>query len=332
LLERSHYPAGRVGETLSPEAVRWLAWLGLLDTVWTIRPVPSPGVVAVWDTGDLVETDFIFAARGPGWHVDRARFNAVLADAAAAAGVQVVRGARTRDCLPSGIGWGVTADLKGQRVEFTTRWVLDATGRSSWLARRLGLRPALTDRLVGIVAWFDDLSGDDQRLYLEAVPGGWWYFAPLQQGRGVAVFLTDASLLAPRGAAGTWEFGLTGSQLIRERLSGRRPTTVRQVAAGTRWAGTVAGPGWLAIGDAALAHDPLSGSGICQALAAGWNAVEVVVAADAGNAKVVAEYQKAADEEFRRYAREWRAMYGRIMRWPSDPFWGRRMAAHDDSQ
>ncbi|WP_165065764.1 FAD-dependent monooxygenase [Paludisphaera rhizosphaerae] len=331
LLERSRYDLRRVGETLSPEAAGWLVRLGLGNAVPARHGLPSPGVVAAWDSDEPVETDFLFAARGHGWHVDRTRFDADLVDAAEAAGAQVFRGARPRDFRRAGHGWRVNVEIGGRGVELSARWLLDATGRAGWLTRRLGVKPDLTDPLIAVVARFDHAIGPDRRLLVEAVLGGWWYLAPLPDARGVAVFLTDADLLRPEGAVSAWKRGLSASRLIHERLGEGRPAEVRVVAAGTRWTGTVAGPGWLAIGDSTLAHDPLTGSGVGQALAAGWEGAAAVASTDDGDADAIPEYQRSAEAKFGEYIRQCRAMYRRAARWPTDPFWSRRLAAGDHS-
>ena len=100
-------------------------------------------------------------------------------------------GTKFRTCERHGDRWRGDFERDGRTESFTTRWVLDATGRAGWLVNRLGMRPVRSDPLVAHVARLEQLSGDDARLYLEAVPGGWWYFVPLPERCGVAVFLTD---------------------------------------------------------------------------------------------------------------------------------------------
>jgi FAD binding domain len=94
ILEQSHYESTRIGETLPPEVKRPLTALGLWERFLADGPVESPGIASAWGQAELYDNDFIVNPLGPGWHVDRLRFDAMLACAAEARGVEVLRGAR----------------------------------------------------------------------------------------------------------------------------------------------------------------------------------------------------------------------------------------------
>ena len=49
---------------------------------------------------ELYENHFIFNPYGRGWHLDRQRFDTMLAEAARLAGARICCGARVRSCLP----------------------------------------------------------------------------------------------------------------------------------------------------------------------------------------------------------------------------------------
>lgn len=328
VLERSRYADDRIGDTLPPDVAPWLARLGLTDVVRTTPGIESPGVLSLWGGTVVGETDFVFNPYGPGRHIDRTRLDAALADAAERTGATVVRGATLRACRAAPDGWTVTADRDGELIDWTGRWVIDATGRAAWFVRRQGVKPVAVDRLVGVVARVDGESGADRRLVLEAVPDGWWYYAPLPSGRAVATFLTDSDLL-PSGdqLRPFWDQQRTASRLVGARFAmSNGADRLRIVAASARWSGTVVGPGWLAAGDAAASPDPLSGSGISRALTSGWEAARSLMAARAGDAGAPAEYQRAAETEYRTYLRERARVYGRVTDWLDRPFWHRRMA------
>ena len=62
------------------------------------RPA-APGTVAVWGSETPYENDFIFNPYGNGWHIDRSRFDAMLARAAEEAGATVSLSARVISCF-----------------------------------------------------------------------------------------------------------------------------------------------------------------------------------------------------------------------------------------
>jgi flavin-dependent dehydrogenase len=326
VLERSRYAEDRVGDTLPPEAAPWLTGLEVAEAIRAVPSVESPGVLSLWGGAEPGETDFLFNLYGSGRHLDRARFDASLAVAAEQAGAAVVRGAALRASRQAGGGWVVTAAVDGRSVEFAGRWVIDATGRSAWFVRRQGVKTAAADRLVAVVARIERGLDPDDRLLLEAVPDGWWYQAPLPGGRAVVAFLTDSDLL-PKGdrLRPFWDRQRATSRLIGNRIrTADGHPRLQVLSAATRWAGTVAGTGWFAAGDAAVAHDPLSGSGVWRALASGWEAARAALSADSGDTDAVARYQRSAEARYRAYRVEQARAYGQVTDWPDRPFWRRR--------
>src|SRR3954453_14001940 len=97
LLERSDGSGNPVGECLAPSANALLHRLGLYDALFASGALPSHGNRSSWGgDGALLDRDFLREPLGHGWHLDRPRFNAILLDAAASAGVTVWRRAKVR--------------------------------------------------------------------------------------------------------------------------------------------------------------------------------------------------------------------------------------------
>jgi len=128
-----------------------------------------------------------------------------------------------------------------------------ATGRKAFIARKLGTRANVVDRLIAAVA-LSPHSGDAQWTLIEAAENGWWYSAPLPGARTVFAYMTDSDLWT----SARWEEFLKSAPLMSERGSviGARPP-VRVVSAATLLRQPVAGPNWMVVGDAAFAVDPL---------------------------------------------------------------------------
>ncbi|HEX2188120.1 MAG TPA: monooxygenase, partial [Longimicrobiaceae bacterium] len=105
LLEATRYEATRLGETLPPPARRLLEHLGAWDAFLAQGHGESHGTAAAWGAPTPRDNDFVFSARGVGWHLDRAAFDAMLAGRAEAAGAVVLRGARLAAAARSGREW-----------------------------------------------------------------------------------------------------------------------------------------------------------------------------------------------------------------------------------
>ena len=82
---------------------------------------------------------------------------------------------------------------------------------------------------------------------------------------------------------------------------------------------------WLAVGDAALAVDPISGSGVVRALQTAKAAAATVLSCLAGDESAIAAYEAERDRECTEYLFKRARYYGMERRWPNAPFWRRRL-------
>ncbi|MBW4718154.1 FAD-dependent oxidoreductase [Saccharothrix obliqua] len=318
LAEASRFDRPRLGETLSPFAVALLDDLALPRT-----GVPQWGFASAWGSAELAESSFVWSPFGGGEHVDRRAFDVALAGAACDAGARLVPGCPVTAAEPAGDGWRVAVGGRAVRA----RAVVDATGRAAAVARRLGARWVRLDRLVGVAAFFHEGVVDGGIGLLEAVPDGWWYTAPVPPERRAVTFITDVDLCRRHRyhETGTWRQALAGTRYVAAHATGppTGPLTLGSAASGAL-RGPAAPGRWLAVGDAALAVDPLSGSGIARALSTGYAGGEAMahwLAGDRGPA-VAHEARLACD--LHDYLRNRVDHYRREQRWPTSPFWVRR--------
>jgi flavin-dependent dehydrogenase len=230
--------------------------------------LPAYANASTWGSDELETADFVFNPLGHGWHLDRPAFDRALLDAVRGLGAHVAERRRS--------------------AEGEARFVIDATGRSSRIARSRGARRRRLDRLVAV--WRQGGARTGTVTTVTAERTGWSYTAP-----GISAFLTDADLLP--------------------RLPGQATD------ASTSSLDRVVGPGWAATGDAAVSFDPLSSQGVVTALVmgreAGRLAAGLVSAAD-----YAAEYGALLDE----HVALQREYYALETRWPDSPFWARRQA------
>ncbi|HEX7137006.1 MAG TPA: FAD-dependent monooxygenase [Vicinamibacterales bacterium] len=294
VFERSEYDTARIGETVPGRIVPLLAKLGVREAFDAENHAPAAATMSCWGSDEPFDRPSIFDPYGGGWHLDRRRFDAMLARAAENAGAVVLRGTPSR-------AHDAGADL-----------VVDATGRPAALARARGRRKIALDRLVGIVALGEGTL--DGRTVIEAARDGWWYSASLPGGRAVFAWMTDADLVS----GDAWRAALESAPLTQQRAEAFEPRSMRMVSAASHCLDAVCDDRWLAVGDAALALDPLSGQGICKALESSIAAASAIVAGR------LHEYARWHAEELRAYVLERVKHYGLEQRWPAAPFWNRR--------
>ncbi len=330
MLERRRHCEWRIGETLSPEAKPVLRRLGL-EREFDAQPhVPAYGIRSAWGSAALIDQDFIFNLHGPGWQLDRRAFDQMLCDRSAAAGVHLLRGNTVVTMRRERGAWNLQT-LDGP---LAANWVVDASGRHSRMARRLAVAHCSLDRLVAVycVLRVPRSRAPDARTVVESCADGWWYAAATPGDRLTIAFHTDADLL--RGQP--WRSPEWLSAKLRETSHirtlapipnsefDRLPALVS--ATSTRLLRSH-GEGWLAVGDASMAFDPLSGSGLLKALLSGERAAAAIMASDSAALEHFAAWNEARWREFVTARAD---HYEAETRWGDAPFWARRR--HDRVQ
>jgi len=230
--------------------------------------------------------------------------------------------------------WRVEIRAADRNLAARSRWIVDSTGRPAAFARRSGARLHRFDRLVALAV--PCLPAGDQGFdgfsLIESGEVGWWYGARLPGGKAVVSLMTDADLsssahlFSPAAFRQAWKATAEISRFAPPPSEAPRPVVF---AAGTQYIDRAIGPGWLALGDALMAFDPLSAAGITgameDALAAADTIVRLLEGPDQGTARELRRgYAARADTALRRYMGERHAIYGLERRWPGSPFWQRR--------
>ena len=323
IIEQTAYENFRVGETVPPEIRKLLAGLGVWEQFLASERLESYGIRSAWETPAARHHDFLYNPYGCGWHIDRARFDAMLASAAEHAGAELMVSARITAIHQDPDGaWRLEVAQEGKRRMLRGRWLVDATGRKTSIAGKLGCRATVVDHLIGVVA-LRPRSENAQWTLIEAVENGWWYSAPLPGARTVFAYMTDSDLWR----ASQWEELLKAASLTSDRASVIGTwSPVRVFSAASMLRRPVAGPNWIVVGDAAFAVDPLSGLGIYKTIEAGLRSAAVVARAIEGDLSGMVEYENWTVESFRSYLAVHHQFYSSVERWPGSSFWQRRMA------
>jgi flavin-dependent dehydrogenase len=312
-----------LGESLPSAARPLLERLGLLDEFLAGPHRPVVANRSCWGSPEPRDRPALLAPYGHGWHLERESFDAMLRAGAAGAGARFVSG-RVRSVRADSGRFELDV---GDRA-FLARGVVDATGRTAALARRLGATVRRVGRLVAVCSRSADPAngvGEDAVSLVEAAPDGWWYSAPLPGGPYVAQF---ATLPEHRRARRPLSERLDSAPLTRERVGRLAEEAPLAVGAHSALTQPCAGPGWVAVGDAAVAHDPLASAGLAMALRSAARAAEALAAwlAD-GDAGLLARYDAMQEAAFTSYLAERGRMYAQERRFGAAPFWAATSAS-----
>ena len=293
LVEKDTHPRFHIGESLLPLNLPLFDMLGVSEQIAQIG-MPKFGVefVSPWHRR-AVQLDFKDAwdkRLSHSFQVRRSEFDHVLLRNAAANGVQIVEGCRINSVEFPQAG-GVLAhgtDQDGRQHRFSARFIVDASGRDTLLAGRLGLKQrnrrhasaALYGHFTNATRLPGQAAGNISIFWFDH---GWFWFIPLADGTtsvgavcapeflknrdgdltgflhqligmcpALAERLTDAILTCPARATGNYSYGS-------RQISGER---------------------YLLVGDAFAFIDPVFSSGVYIAMQS------AVLAADAVSASL----------------------------------------------
>jgi flavin-dependent dehydrogenase len=211
-----------------------------------------------------------------------------------------------------------------QRGSFAARWLVDASGRTATVSRKLGARRLRDEPLVALVGHArPDSRFTLDRSIVETRPEGWWYAALLPDRRPVFMLHTlPATAAHLRATPQEWRAALAETRHIAEAfpnpvldgpLRGHEACCARLQP--------VYGDGWIACGDAALSFDPCAAQGIFSALYSGMAASRAIDAALQGDLNVLLRYAADCDDIRHAYRQRVRAHYATERRWPDSDFW-----------
>jgi flavin-dependent dehydrogenase len=312
---RQHPP---IAETLSPEGRRELAVADIGDPLVAGVLVPCPVVVSAWERAEPTWTSFITNPYGCAWHIDRGRFDTWLVSQAEAVGASLVTGTvtgiRRADCHWMFDIRGADGDAFAARSDF----LVLATGRCSSTAGLSGRERI--DALCLIGGSSEPTANAGDWLLVEAVPNGWWYSAPATDGRMFAAWMTDATVIAGKRWYEAMLTALGQAPLTSARLED--PPKARCVGVVSSALRPCAGEGWIAVGDAALSRDPISGEGLACALRSARESAGTVLDALGGDSFAWQAASMRGAMALAHYRKQRTIAYKAVQqRWPTEQFW-----------
>jgi len=293
LVEREAEFRSRVGESLMPESYWIFERLGVLDQLRHSRYAKKVGVQFVNHTGKE-SAPFFFRSHddrdcSQTWHVDRATFDPMLLDNAAAKGADCRLATRVLDVRFDGErATGAKLQQAGAEAqEVAARVIVDATGQQALLAGRLGLRRMNSD-LCKAAIWGhfrggrrDEEGGGVKTVILHtAQKKSWfWYIPQSEDIVSVGVVGDRDYLLKQREKIDqTFSEELRNCRLLTEWLTEAEPVDALQVAKEFSYTTERSvGDGWVLVGDAWGFIDPIYSSGVFFAMKSAELAADCVV-------------------------------------------------------
>lgn len=333
LLERdaAGSPASpRIGESLPGAARVLLERLGAFERFLADGHAERGATVSAWDREEPVWFDPLRDPNGPGWHLDRARFDAGLRATAVAAGAVLIEGCGRLRVSRSADAWCVDVEVQG--TQHRAPVLVDASGRGATVARQLGVARRGDDVLICLYAHLPaDADDEDQCTRICADRDGWWYSVRLPSGQRVLAFHLDADDPALKTLRDPEAFLAKAKRqpLLADALPSTGAVEVHARPAGSAALDVEAladtPSGFFAIGDAMLAFDPIASQGIFHALASAESAASAIERLSGNAASARKSYLDEMLSVQARYREHLHATYAGVVRYRHASFWVRRI-------
>lgn len=288
LLERRSLPRFHIGESQLPYTCELLRQLGLYEEATAQGYPVKTGAEFIFPNGDYRRTDF--ADQGPGrqhttFQVERAHFDHFLAEHASSAGAQLLERAVVHELLfdDDGRMTGLRYERDGASHTVRARWVLDAGGRSSKIARQFDTRQEIS--WLRNVAVFRHYAGLDERnnpghawdIQIGGHEDGWIWAIPIWHDVISVGAVMPQRVLRGGDPETIFAEHLKRTPRIVERIAGTTAQdSVRVETDYCYYSDRVHGPGWMMSGDAGCFIDPIFSGGTLLAVFSGVRAARTL--------------------------------------------------------
>ena len=294
LLERSAEPRFKIGESLMPATWSTFERMGMIPKLLASH-FPRKYSVQFYSKSGKPSAPFYFQETNPHessvtWQVLRSEFDSMLLDNAREHGAEVRRGVAVKDVIfeaHQGVNRAVGVKLDDGST-LSCKVVVDATGRSAFLGRKLDLvKPDPELRKAALFTHYEGAlrdpgidEGATLVLYTREAKNGWFWYIPLPEDKvSVGVVGSIEYLIANRKGdpQAVFDEEVAACPALVPRVRNARQTMPVQVLNDFSYRSSrIAGDGWVLVGDAFGFLDPIYSSGVFLALKSGELAADSI--------------------------------------------------------
>lgn len=315
LLEKDVHPRFHIGESLLPMNLPILERLGVLEQVREIGTLKLGADFPVHDGHDTTHVFRFDRALDPkfgyAFQVRRSEFDALLFDNARANGVDARMRVKVESLVHDADGrptGAVARDAEGGRLDVSMRYLVDASGRDTFLGSKLKLkRKSTKHQSAAIFSHFRGVQrreGDDAgNITIDRFEHGWYWLIPLGGDVMSVGAVCFPEYLKQRQGLDNAAFlmrTLLGTPSVATRMAdAERVAPVHATGNYSYACKRMTGPGWVMAGDAYAFIDPVFSSGVYLGMNSAEHAADVVDGAlrDPSTERAL---QRAMDKRLRR--------------------------------
>ncbi|MEM9821349.1 MAG: FAD-dependent monooxygenase [Bacteroidota bacterium] len=313
-----------LAETLPPSALPLLQNIGLLQLFQQHCIRKTNGYHSVWGSERLKDHNFYFHRPfRHGLKVHKAR---LLEQLEKQGQFRTFTYKHLLEVQSTQEGAQLTYQYKGKVRQLKAHVLIDATGRNRALLKWLNISTLDYDTSCAFSVHLPRKRHPRIKhdVFVESFQEGWGLISGLNEAQNILSIYTNAQspIFRKASAYPNWPNILQNTQYLKYFLVEDPTIKVRGKKSNSSKPQQIAGQNWLAVGDAALAFDPLSSHGISNALYTAMCADQLIPLHLQNPAtNPFKEYAQSMEEIFRAYLKSKRMLYQSEGRWSDAPFW-----------
>jgi flavin-dependent dehydrogenase len=288
LLEKERFPRFHIGESLLPCSMPLFEQLGVMPALEGHGFLPKYAAEFVTADGSVTRryafADGLIPGAPSAFEVDRSEFDHVLLKNAARLGVEVREATAVTRFEIRHDGVEVTArDEAGSETRCEAQMLIDATGQTSMLAGKLGMREmdlglknfAVFSHFTGAWRHEGKQEGD---ITVVLIPGGWWWVIPLADGRTSLGQVGPAAMLHGRKPDEAYfHEQIKATPYLADRFAKATCVApVRTISDYSYVSKKLCGDRFVLVGDAGAFIDPVFSTGVYLGMVGAFRAAEAV--------------------------------------------------------
>jgi flavin-dependent dehydrogenase len=311
LIEKDQHPRFHIGESLLPMNMPLFQELGVADPVADMGLRKNGIDFFAQDDGEPRRATIYFDEAMDNsfphaYQVRRSDFDRLLLDNAQRCGVEVRQRARVTslDRLQADGCRARILDSEGRESTVSARFLVDASGRDTFLSRRLNLLRRNPDHnAAAIFGHFRNVprreGRDEGNIGLHWFEHGWFWVIPLKDGITSVGAVCWPEYLKTRGNTPLDDFlrqTIANSPTLSPLMESAEPVTAAQGTGNySYWSSRLYGDGYLMVGDAFAFVDPVFSSGVFLAMKSaqsGAKAVDAILSGAPNANTLLAQHER----------------------------------------
>ena len=312
-----------LAETLPPSAMPLLERLNVLELFEATAIKKTYGYHAVWGSASLQTAHFF--NNNPFKFGLKINKEVVVNTLKSEAKDKVISYDSLEALAINDEGVSVVLQTKNKSQTIQGDFIIDATGRKRAILKRLGVAERTYDELLAYTTHVPKVTQTSliHEVFTETFEHGWATVSSLNETTNVMTLFTNKMIKngAQFKTFEAWKTLLKDTQYLSAFLPENNTAKIIGGKANSSTPKDIAGHRWLAIGDAALAFDPLSSHGITNALYTANYASEVIASTRLEGKGYLPKYHEDLTAIFNGYLKTKNHMYLMEKRWKTAPFW-----------